>query len=53
MCIHSTLYHSMIIKTITADLVKTKLSVNSDIKGLFSGDFFKQTSILVIVILVR
>lgn len=36
----------MIIKTITDDLGKTKLSINSGLKGLFSGDFFKQTSIL-------
>ena len=46
MCIHNTLYHSTIFKTITDELGNTKLSINNRFKGLFSGDFFKKKSIL-------
>lgn len=46
MCIHNTLYHSTIFKTITDELGNTKLSINNGFKGLFSGDFFKKKSIL-------
>lgn len=46
MCIHNTLYHSPIFKTITDDLGKTKLSINNGIKDFFSGNFFKRQSIL-------
>ena len=46
MCIHNTLYHSTIFKTITDELGNTKLSINKGFKGLFSGDFFKKKSIL-------
>lgn len=46
MCIHNTFYHSMIFKTITNDLGNAKLSINSNFKNLFNGDFFKKTSIL-------
>lgn len=46
MCLHSTLFHSMIFKTIKDDLGNLKLSINSDIKDLFNGNFFKKQSIL-------
>ena len=46
MCIHNTLYHSTIFKTITDELGNTKLSINKGFKGLFSGEFFKKKSIL-------
>lgn len=46
MCIHNTLYHSMIFKTITDNLGNTKLSFSNSLKSLFSGDFFKKQSIL-------
>ena len=46
MCIHNTLYHSTIFKTITDELGNTKLSINNGLKGLFSGDFFKKQSVL-------
>lgn len=46
MCLRNTLYHSKIFKTITDDLGNLKLSINSNIKNLFDGSFFKQTSIL-------
>lgn len=44
MCIHNTLYHSTIFKTITDELGNT--TINNGFKGLFSGDFFKKKSIL-------
>ena len=46
MCIHNTLYHSTIFKTITDELGNTKLSINNGLKGLFSGDLFKKQSVL-------
>lgn len=36
----------MIFKTITDDLGNTKLSINNGLKGIFSGEYFKQHSIL-------
>lgn len=46
MCIHNTLYHSTIFKTITDELGNTKLSINNGLKELFSGDVFEKKSIL-------
>lgn len=44
--IYITLYHSTILKTIKNDFGSTELSVNSSIKQLFNGEFFKAQSVL-------